>query len=97
MFRRAFGESAGEVVERERRGEVEEAVRARARSTGAVPSEKELEEHNLDYAAFRTWRPHCVKGRAESYGHAEKAQNEGEAPTVGVGYTHMHTRTARRR
>ena len=66
-FRRVFGESAEEVVERERRGEVgEEAVRARARKTGAVPSEKEVEEHNLDHAAFRSWCPHCVKGGAES-------------------------------
>ncbi len=44
QFRTVFGESAEEVVERVRRGEVgEEAVRARARKTGAVPSEKEVE------------------------------------------------------
>ena len=67
-FRRAFGESAEKVVAREMRGEVgEEAVRARARKTGAVPSEREVEEHNLDHAAFRSWCPHCVKGRAGPY------------------------------
>ena len=82
-FRRAFGGSTGEVVEREMRGDVgEEAVRARARKTGAVPSEKEVEEHNLDSAVFRSWRPRCAKGRAEPCGHAKKVQNEGEAPTV---------------
>ena len=54
-FRRVFGESAEEVVEREMRGDVgEEAVRARARKTGAVPSEKEVEEHNLDHAVLRS-------------------------------------------
>ncbi len=65
-FRRVFGESAEEVVERERRGEVgEEAVRERARKTGAVPSEREVEGRSLDHAAFRSWCPHRVKGRAE--------------------------------
>ena len=44
----------------------EEAVRARARKTEAVPSQKEVEEHNLDHGVFRSWCPHCVKGRAES-------------------------------
>ncbi len=40
-FRRVFGESAEEVVERRMRGDVgEETVRARAKKTGAAPSEK---------------------------------------------------------
>ena len=91
-FRILFGESAEEVVEREMRGDVgEEAVRARARKTGAVPSEKEVEEHNLDHAVFRMWCPHCVKGRAESYERVKKVQNEGEAPTIGVDYTHTRS------
>ena len=59
-FRRVFGESSKEVVERELE---EEAVRARARKTETVPSQKEVEEHNLDHGVFRSWRPHCVKGR----------------------------------
>ena len=47
----------------------EEGVKARARNTAAVPSSKEVDEHNLDHAVFRSWCPHCVKGRAESSGH----------------------------
>ena len=77
-FQRALGEGTKEVVEREIG---EEAVRARARKTGAVPSQKEVEEHNLDHGVFRSWCPHCVKGRAESYGHVKKVQNEGDVPT----------------
>ena len=91
-FRRVFGESAEEVVEREMRGDVgEEVAQARPRKTGAVPSEKEVEEHNLDHAVFRSWCPRCVKGRAESYGRVKKVQNEGEAPTIGVGYVCRHS------
>ena len=81
-FLRAFGESAEEVVKRER-DVGEEAVRARARKTEAVPSQREVDEHNLDHGVFRSWCPHCVKGRAESYGHVKKVQNEGDAPTIG--------------
>ena len=44
-FQRVFGEGTKEVVEREIG---EEAVRAKARKTGAAPSQKEVEEHNLD-------------------------------------------------
>ena len=73
-FQRVFGESTEEVFERERRGDVgEEAVRARARKTGAMPCEKEVEARNLDRAAFRSW----CEGRAESHGHVKKVQNEG--------------------
>ena len=50
-------------------------MRARARKTGAVPSQKEVEEHNLDHGMFRSWCPHCVKGRAESYGRVKKVQD----------------------
>ena len=95
-FRRVFGESAEEVVERERRGDVgEEAVRARARKAEIAPSDREVEEHNLDHAVFRSWCPHCVKGRAESCGHVKKAQDEGAAPTVGVDYARTHSEQAK--
>ncbi len=84
-LRRAFGEKTEGVIERERREDVgEEAVPARARRAGAAPGETEAEEHNLNHTVFRSWRPHCVTGRAESRGHVKKVQDEGETPTVGV-------------
>ena len=67
--KRIVGEGTKEVPEKEAG---EEAVRARARKTEAVPSQREVEEHNLDHGVFRSWCPHCVKGRAESYWHAKK-------------------------
>ena len=66
-------------------------MRARARKTEIAPSDKEVEERNLDHAVFRNWCPHCVKGRAESCGHLKKAQGEGAAPTVGVDYVYVHS------
>ena len=45
----------------------------------------------MDHAVFRSWCPHCVKGRAESYGHVKKVKDEGAAPSVGVNYVYMHS------
>ena len=83
-----FEEGAKGAAEREI-GEQE--VRAKARKTEPVPSQREVEEHNLDHGVFRSWCPHCVKGRAESYGHVKKVQNEGDVPTIGIDYMYMHS------
>ncbi len=62
----------------------EEAVRTKARRTEIVPSMREVEEHNLDHAVFRSWCPRCVKGRAEAYGHrADKDKGRG-VPVMGL-------------
>ena len=87
MFKKVFGKSIKETL----REASEEGVAARARKTGAVPSQREGEEHNLDHGVFRSWCPHCVKGRAESYGHVRKVQNEGDVPTIGIDYMYMHS------
>ncbi len=54
----------------------------------AAPGSKEVEEHNLDQAAFRSWCPRCVTGGADSYGHTRKAQKESDAPIVVMDYVH---------
>ena len=69
----------------------------RARNTVAMPSSKEVEERNLDHAVFWSWRPRCVKGRAESYGHKKGGGGEGEVPTVGVDYMCMRSEQEKRR
>jgi hypothetical protein len=95
-FRRVFGESSEEVVDRERQGDAgEEAERARARKSEIVPTDKEVEERKLDHAVFRSWCPHRVKGRAGSYGHVRKARGEGPAPTTGVDYMYTHSEHAK--
>ncbi len=60
MLKKVFSESVKETL----REMSEEGVGARARNAEAIPSKKELEEHNLDHAVFRSRCPHCVKGRA---------------------------------
>jgi hypothetical protein len=80
--------------------ECEEEARVKARETRAVPSVKEVEEHNLDHRVFRGWCPHCVKGRAESYGHSGVSEKEKSVPVIALDYMYMHSqqsRTTRRR
>ena len=52
-FERAFGVSVEEAL-RQERGVGEEEVKQRARTTETVPSEREVDEHNLDHGAFRS-------------------------------------------
>jgi hypothetical protein len=42
---------------------------AKVRYTEPVLSTKEVEEHIVDVAVFRSWCPLCVKGRAVALGH----------------------------
>ena len=56
-----------------------------------MPSAREVEEHNLDHAVFRSWCPHCVKGRAEAYGHKTEKDKERSVPIVGIDYMYMHS------
>ncbi len=51
MFKEVFGESVEEAL----REMSEEGVGAKARKVEAPPSKKEVEEHNLDHVAFRSW------------------------------------------
>ncbi len=74
MFKKVLGESVGETL----REASEEGVAARARKVEAVPSQKEVEDHNLDHAVFRRWCPHRVKGRAEACGHKKRDKERQE-------------------
>ncbi len=60
MFEKVLGLSVEETL----RETGEEGVAGRARKVEAVPSRKEVEERSLDHAVFRSWCPHCAKGRA---------------------------------
>ncbi len=52
--------------EADREDASEEAVRTKASGMEVAPSMRKVEEPNIDHAVFRSWRPHCIKGRAEA-------------------------------
>ena len=39
---------------------------------------KEWEEHRIDHWPFRSWCPHCVKGRGRATAHRSKGDKEEE-------------------
>ncbi len=88
MFKHVFGESVEEAF----REMSEEGVGAKARKVEAAPSQDEMEEHNLDHAVFGSWRPRCVKGRAEAFGHKKRGGDGGDVPTVNLDYTCMRSK-----
>ncbi len=69
----------------------EEGVTARARKVKDVPSRKQVEDHNLDHAVFRSWRPRCVTGRAATYGHKKRRGEGGELPTAILDYVYLRS------
>ncbi len=86
MFEKVFGQS----VEETSKETCEEGVTSRGRRVEAAPSRKEVEEHTLDHAVFRSWCPHRVKGRAEAYGHKKRMGGRRRRSTNGVAGLHAH-------
>jgi hypothetical protein len=42
----------------------------------------------VEHATFRSWRPHCVEGRAESYGHKKNTAHIKQVAATRVDYMH---------
>ena len=69
--------------------ECEEAEQVKYRKTEDEPTAREVEEHNMDHAVFRSWCPHCVKGKASAYGHRAREDKDQGIPRVCVDYVYM--------
>ena len=41
-----------------------------------LPSKAEISEHQLSHLPYRSWCPHCVKGRAREMGHQRHPRTE---------------------
>ena len=68
----------------------EEGHKQRVRSLMPEPTQKEIDEHNVDHGVFRSWCPHCVKGKAVSYPHSRRGKSDiDQIPVVSVDYMFM--------
>ena len=86
------GEPAGEYEETEPGFEVDEdeAQSAGVQKTPMLPSQSEIDEHNLTHLPFRNWCPFCIRGRGLSSGHfARRTVDEQQIPTISVDYCFM--------
>jgi hypothetical protein len=76
-------------AEKENNSEVREGVeenKARVRSVPVRPTQKEVEEHEIDHAVFRDCCPHCVKGKAVSHPHYRGQEKDSEIPVIALDY-----------
>ena len=74
---RGVGEE--EEVEIEMEGADESAVgdkKVKKMQDPLLPSEKEVQEHQVTHLPFRSWCPHCVKGRAKEMHHRRQPHTE---------------------
>ena len=56
------GEGRAE-LEKQEEGAEEEGVKARVKIVNDKPSRREIEEHMATHIPFRSWCPHCVRGK----------------------------------
>merc|ERR1719347_1055529 len=70
--------------------EEEEATQPRVGEAPVRPNQEEVEQHMTTHLPFRSWCPHCVRGKSGSKPH-KKDQGMHEMPTVAVEYMFMHS------
>ena len=75
---------------REREGEPEEARRAKGPKAPTKPSKEEVDDHMLTHLPFRSWCPHCVRGKSKGKPHKKTEGEQRELPTIALDYTFMH-------
>ena len=74
----------------EQEGEPEGARRAKGTRAPIKPSKEEVDEHMLTHLPFRSWCPHCVRGKSKGKPHRRAKEEPRELPTVALDYTFMH-------
>ena len=76
--------------EQEEPGEEQEAHKPRAPRIPSQPTQDQVDEHMLTHLPFRSWCPHCVRGKSKGGAHKRQQQEHKEVPTVVLDYTFMH-------
>ena len=75
--------------EEEQQESEEEARKAKIPSAPSRPSLKEIEEHMTTHLPFRSWCPHCVRGKAKGKQHRKQDREHHKIPTVAIDYAYM--------
>ena len=70
--------------------EGEEAQRAKGIRAPTKPSKEEVDDHMLTHLPFRSWCPHCVRGKSKGKPHRKGKGEEKEIPTLALDYTFMY-------
>ena len=54
-----------------------------------VPTQAEVDEHNMTHLAYRSWCTHCVRGRREAHPHCKSGDEERHVPELHMDYCFM--------
>ena len=96
VFEQGEGQEAEGADEPEFEVDEEEAHSAGVQRTPVLPSQNEIDEHNLTHLPFRDWCPFCIRGRGLSSGHfARKTPEESQVPTISIDYCFLGDETTR--
>ena len=71
----------------------EEAASAPVLRDPGEPTQAEVDEHNLTHAAFRSWCPHCVRGRGRNVAHRAVHRDADALPTLSFDYCFLNSKT----
>ena len=70
--------------------ESDEARRARVSKMPVRPSQSEVDNHMTTHLPYRSWCPHCVRGKSKGRPHHRAAREGKSVPTVAIDYMFMH-------
>eukprot|EP00435_Cladocopium_sp_Y103_P027107 s1055_g6.t1 len=75
----------------------EESHSAGIQRTPILPTQSEIDEHNVTHFPFRAWCPFCIRGRGLSSGHFSRRSEaeEQQVPTISVDYMFLGDESTR--
>ena len=54
-----------------------------------VPTQADVDEHNMTHLPYRSWCTHCVRGRGEAHPHHKSGNEERDVPELHLDYCFM--------
>ena len=67
----------------------EEGGRPKYKRVEPRPSQREVDEHMLTHIPFRSWCPHCVRGKSKAAAHRKHDMSDQDIPVISVDYMYM--------
>mgnify|MGYP007058465957 CR=1 FL=1 len=64
----------------------DEGAEVKVAQVANLPTREEVEAHNAAHVPFRSWCPHCVKGKSKCGAHFKQREVEHEVPTISLDY-----------
>ena len=85
----AVSDEEKEIEEQSKWIESDESIKVKVQKDVKEPTQAESDEHNVAHVPFRSWCPHCVKGKAKGAQHRKQDNVKHELPTVSFDYFYL--------